>query len=83
MLPFALIEADLGSAVQEGVRLVGVLPSHERVRAQGPSQSAARSHPNETEAVRPSGLGTQAQSQEGFGGERYAAVGSELARSGW
>jgi hypothetical protein len=56
MLPFALIEAELGSAVQEGVRLVGVLQSHGRVRAQGPSQSEARSHPDETEAVRPAAL---------------------------
>jgi hypothetical protein len=53
MLPFALFEAELGSAVQEGVRLVGCCNLLQRASARGVAQSAARSHPDETEAVRP------------------------------
>ena len=60
MLPFALIEAEQSSAVQEGVRSSGAAISISRVRANGPSQSEARSHPDETEAVRPSELDNQA-----------------------
>jgi hypothetical protein len=86
MLPFALIEAEHGSAVQEGVRLVGCCNLTQRAWARDPSQSAARSHPDETEAVRPSALDYRAERQSlqrSFAYVGYAAaLGSDASRSG-